>query len=94
LGLSQIPFTNSSEQAGEYPERPAFLFSHRIGKTSGRPANKRRNSAIFVFDGEFLLTGGISATRPFDCGAAIGVHLLFTRLQFALKRNLLCIQSG
>ena len=57
FGLPQIPFTHSLEQAGEYPERPVFLFSHRTGKTSGRPANRRRNNPIFSIDGELLVTG-------------------------------------
>ena len=57
FGLPQIPFTHSLEQAGEYPERPAFLFSHRTGKTSGRPANRRRNDPIFSADEELLVTG-------------------------------------
>jgi hypothetical protein len=57
FGLPQVPFTHSLEQAGEYPERPAFLFSHRTGKTSGRPANRRRNNPIFSADEELLVTG-------------------------------------
>ena len=52
-----MPFAHSLEHAGEYPERPAFLFSHRTGKTSGRPANRRRNNAIFSADDELLVTG-------------------------------------
>ena len=52
-----MPFVHSLKQDGEYPERPAFLFSHRTGKTSGRPANRRRNNVIFSADDELLVTG-------------------------------------
>ena len=47
LGFPQTPRTHSFAQAGEYPLRPCFAFSRRLGKTSSRPRNSVRNRRIF-----------------------------------------------
>ena len=60
VGFPQMPFTHSLKQAGEYPARPVFRFSHRVGNTSRRPAKRRRNRSILSPDAELLVTGAFS----------------------------------
>src|SRR5262249_1323404 len=49
-GFSQTPGLHSFAHAGEYPFLPVFAFSQSLGKTSGRPRNRPRKSAILADD--------------------------------------------
>src|ERR1043166_6547397 len=60
-GFRQMPGFHSLLQAGAYPNFPVLAFSQRTGKTSPRPAKRRRKSAILFADGEFFVTSGVVA---------------------------------
>jgi len=51
---SPLPIRSST--LGNIRNCRSSWFSHRTGKTSGRPANKRRNNSIFSADEELLVT--------------------------------------
>src|ERR1017187_281131 len=50
FGLPQRPRTHSFPQAGEYPDFPDLAFSHRRGKTSGRPRKRSLKRRTFSTD--------------------------------------------
>jgi len=69
LGFPQRPRTHSFAQAGEYPLRPCFSFSHRLGKTSSRPRNNVRNRRIFSVPVREAGTSVVIGRR--SCGGSI-----------------------
>src|ERR1017187_1254483 len=72
FGLPQRPRTHSFPQAGEYPDLPDLAFSHRRGKTSGRP--RKRSLKRRTFSADLRTEVAIDARLASRCIATVSVR--------------------
>src|SRR6185503_1602142 len=81
-----MPGFHSLLQAGAYPDFPVLAFSQRTGKTSPRPAKRRRKSAILSADGDFFVTSGLVARFRRRTSRAGVRNTTFQRDEFFIQR--------